>query len=329
MPERVLAAAIYASPTLVPVSSFSERHAPLPRALGPEIPSGVRRAIASWFREQGVETEDVRRRFFQRRGYGSVDDVAGDIRDRWDEIQSALFYSDLEEDRAVARWSDGDRRRSAATVVSPYHVPAALYLDYLEEAIAKYARDRAIVEVEYADGDEDPFIAPVRYVNGVFAARRIAYRFDDNGRAQWHGDAGAYAEVVRPALDALGDARLAGCLQEFEASLGHLRAGTPKDREDAIEEAGKAVESAMKVVLDECGVPRPERETAEPLWQAIRDGGIVETSTHDAIVSTSRLRNEWGGHGQGGEVREIPDGIPELAVQASAAAIAYLASLLP
>jgi hypothetical protein len=64
------------------------------------------------------------------------------------------------------------------------------------------------------------------------------------------------------------------------------------------------------------------------LWNLLRDNGIVPPKTKDAILSTSRLRNEYGGHGQGQQVREIPDGIPELAVRNAASAIAYLGSLL-
>ena len=55
--------------------SFSDRHAPPRRPLGPAIPAGVRRAIDSWFaeQEQDVDPEDVRRRVFQRAGYGDAD----------------------------------------------------------------------------------------------------------------------------------------------------------------------------------------------------------------------------------------------------------------
>jgi hypothetical protein len=127
----------------------------------------------------------------------------------------------------------------------------------------------------------------------------------------------------------LEDSRLDGCRQEFEAALGHLRSGTPKDYEDAIEEAGKAVESAMKVALDAHSVVRSGSETAEPLWNLLRDSGITAPKTKDAILSTSRVRNEYGGHGQGQHVRQIPGGITELAVRAAASAIAYLGSLLP
>jgi hypothetical protein len=128
-----------------------------------------------------------------------------------------------------------------------------------------------VTDPAYIEYQEDPYVAAVRFVNDLFAARGMAYRLDENGRAHWHGDEGAYIEVIRPALDALGDVRLAGARQEFEAALGQLRAGTPKDDEGAIEESGKAVESAMKVVLDERGYKRIGNESSEKLWQALRD----------------------------------------------------------
>jgi hypothetical protein len=266
------------------MSSFTERHGPPPRPLGPEIPSGVRYAIASWFAERNIEPEDVRRRFFQKHGYGIINDVGHDVRDRWGEDALGLFYRDL---RADPRGKQ--RGHDEANALSPFHVPAPLYLDYLEEAIEMFG------DIPVEDGFGIPtvgvIVEPVHYLNDLFAARRIAYRFDENGRAQWHGDEGTYSEVVRPALDALDDARLAGCREEFEAALGHLRAGTAKDREDAIEEAGKAVESAMKVVIDNRGLARPSRKGAESLWQAFRDGDVIETPTHHAILATAQLRN--------------------------------------
>jgi hypothetical protein len=275
-----------------------------------------------------VDAQEIRLLWFQRAGYGDAVNVGEDVRDRWGEDAQALLARDLKEDSEILSYPDERNQRAAWTADVYLHVPTPLYLDYLELAIEKYARDRVLVQVDYVEFIDDPLVAPVQYLNDLFATRRIHYRFDENGRARWHGDEGAYGEVIRPALDALDDDRLAGSRQEFEYALGHLRAGTPKDLEDAIEEAGKAVESAMGVVLDAHGIDAPVR-TAERLWQALRDGGIVETPTHHAIVSTSRLRNEWGGHGQGAEIREIPAGIPALAVRSAAATLAYLAELLP
>jgi hypothetical protein len=311
------------------VASFSQEHAPPPRPLGPEIPAGVRRAITSWFAERGVDSQEIRLLWFQRAGYGSAADVSVDVRDRWGEDAQALMARDLEDDVDILRYPDPRNQLEAVAGAVYRHVPAPLYLDYLELAIEKYARDRALVEIEYADIIEDPFVAPVRYLNELFATRRIEYRFDETGRARWHGDEGAYGEIIRPALDALDDGRLAGPRQEFESAMGHLRAGTPKDLEDAIEEAGKAVESAMKVLLAEREISHSGDETAEPLWNLLREGSVVPPKTKDAVLSTSRLRNEYGGHGQGKEIRDIPAGIPALTVRSAAATITYLAGLLP
>jgi hypothetical protein len=84
----------------------------------------------------------------------------------------------------------------------------------------------------------------------------------------------------------------------------------------------------MKVVLDNRGITRVGNETAQPLWNLLRDKRIVPPKTRDAILSASRIRNEYGGHGQGGQVRTIPDGVPELAVRAAAAALSYLGGRL-
>lgn len=176
--------------------------------------------------------------------------------DRWGRETAAALRSDLEEDPFVVRWNEGATRQAAATKVIDRHVPVALYLDYVENAIELYVRGRAVGDAEYIEFTDDPYVTSTTYLNDLFATRRIGYRFDESGKAEWHGDEGVYRDVVRPALDALDDSRLAGCRQEFEAALGHLRSGTPKDHEDAIEEAGKAVESALKVVLDTRSIPR-------------------------------------------------------------------------
>jgi len=125
------------------VASFSQRHAPPPPPLGPEIPAGVRTAIAAWFRERGVREADARARFFQKFGYGSLDDIGDDIRARWGEEAYDKFYADLHDDPAVARWHHAVRQRQAAETVASRHLPAPLYLDYLECALDKHVEAHA------------------------------------------------------------------------------------------------------------------------------------------------------------------------------------------
>lgn len=261
----------------------------------------------------------------QRFGYGDVDDFARDVGDRWGDHRAHRFYADLEEDPAVAMWHHGDRRRSAAAGVVFIHAPEPLFLDYAEALTEAYARGPGNADFESMP---NPRTLPVSYLNELFRTRAIDYRFNDDGRAEWHGDQGARETVVGPALDALADHRLDACRDEFEAALHHLRRGTPKDREDAIEEAAKAVESAMKVVLADRLVARTGTETAEPLRNLLRENGIVPPKTKDAILGASRLRNEYGAHGAGEQARVTPESIESLAVQTAAAAVVYLAARL-
>jgi hypothetical protein len=250
--------------------------------------------------------------------WGNFQDVAEDISERLGKEDADEFLA------AMNAHFSRDRHRQVAVSGVDYSaepalmaVPAPFFLDALELAVGAESGH----SFRYDD-------ASLREINRVFSVRGVSFRFTSAG-AEWHGDEGAYEEVIRPALDALQDPRLSGCRHEFDAALRHLRAGTLKDQEDAIEEAGKAVESAMKVVLQEHGVTLTGKETAQPLWNLLRDNQIVPPKSQDAILGTSRLRNEYGGHGQGGAVRQIPAGIAELATRSAATAVAYLAERLP
>ena len=124
--------------------------------------------------------------------------------------------------------------------------------------------------------------------------------------------------VVEPALDALSDPRLAGARSKFEAALSHLRSGTLKDREDAVEEAAKSVESAINVLISETGTLLTNSATAQNMFGALKAGGIVPAYTEAALLGAARSRNKIGGHGAGAQARRID--IDEATITVSAAA---------
>ena len=163
-------------------------------------------------------------------------------------------------------------------------IPAPWFLSAAEYAVAlnsRYGIDPALV-------DE---------INATFQKIGASYRFSYSGQAEWHGDTGVYEHVLTPALDALSDPRLAGCASEFHAALSHLTAGTAKDREDAVEESGKAVESAMKVLLDARSVSRKGNEAAFLLFELLVNNGLCPREADNALLGAARLRNNLGGHG--------------------------------
>ena len=284
---------------------------------GPYIPDGVRKALLSWFAQNGVTPTTLWENLIARETYGTWNEMEADIRARFGDEEGDFFGE------AMAAHRERERHRM---VVPPRHInsdaepallaiPAGLFLDVLESGVSTLGG-----AMQYSAVNE---------INRVFTKRGVTYRFGFNGRAEWHGDQGAYEQLLRPALDALVDARLAGCQSEFHAAMEHLRKATPKDYEDAIEEAGKAVESAMKVLLDERGIVRTGKETATPLFEKLRDSGIVEAEADNVVLGAARVRNQWGGHGSGAAPRDPPADLAELSVRAAAVAIVFLSGRLP
>lgn len=123
-------------------------------------------------------------------------------------------------------------------------------------------------------------------------------------------------------------ARLAGSRGEFDAAMTNLRRGTEQNRREAVTNAGRSVESAMKMLLDAHKVPRPKHENARPLWDELWKASVVAEKSDFAILAAPNLATTHGRHGVGQPV-DVPQGVPELAVQSAAAAISYLANLFP
>lgn len=164
-----------------------------------------------------------------------------------------------------------------------------------------------------------------RYSRGAACLTRL----DRQLELQFHGDPGERELVLAPALIALSDPRLAGARSGFEDALTTLGAGRPKDVGDAVEESRKAVESAMKVLVDESHLGRAGRETTEPLINTLIAGGVVEPQTGDLLRAVARIANAQASHGAGAVVRQVPDELAAAAVSAAATAITFLAAACP
>jgi hypothetical protein len=295
--------------------TFSERNVAPRTPTGPDIPDGVRVSLLAWFnRENGTTPTHLWTTLCQREGYGDFTEIEDDLRERFGDEDANAFMARIRD-----HWAR-DRGRMTAMPGVDYNaepalkaIPPALFLDVLEYALQNsYA---------YLQGIEE--------INRIFSKRGVFYRFNYSREAEWHGDQGLHEALLRPALDVLTDPRLIGVASEFGAALRHLRAGAVKDREDAIEEAAKAVESVMKVTCDVRAIARSGKETATPLFEKLRDGGIVEAEADSAVLAAARIRNQWGGHGSGGQPRDPPQELAELAVRVAATAIVFFGSRLP
>lgn len=165
---------------------------------------------------------------------------------------------------------------------------------------------------------------PSERITAVCRARGAPWRFTD-GRFEWVGDELVEQEVLRPALSALQDQRFAGGVKsEFEAARDELRQGHPNALKQAIVEAGSAVESAMKVVLDDHSVPYSPKDTAQKLFDALVSAGIVPKYMERAVLGAATPRNKTAGHGAGATAHAVATDEAEAVVTSAASAIGYL-----
>jgi hypothetical protein len=298
--------------------SFTERNLPPRTPAGPKISDGVRTSILATLMEGGVSPTSLWTALQRRQGYRHAEETREDIDERFSSAQAIEFEEAMKVAIEAVR-----RRRSKMPRVdylaepALLAVPEGLFLDAVELGLA--------VIGPYPGGNPH-----VREINALFERRGIYFRFNEWGHALWVGDPGTYAEVVAPALDVLGDARLAVARQEFEDALGALRRGGRIGEKNAIRDASNAVETSMKALLDAHGLPRSGTEAADALWDALYAGGVVAEKTKEQVCGPCHIGNRYGRHGPDPNAGDPPPaGVAALAVQAAAAAITYLASLLP
>lgn len=165
------------------------------------------------------------------------------------------------------------------------------------------------------------------HANKVFAKYGLLYGVK-NGTIVWHGDAVLRDTVMEPVLDALDDPRLSGARAEFVEARAALRVGTPDKLRDATHEAGNAVEAVLHALIGAHGVNPPRARTAAPLFNALRDQGVIPASFESVVMAAPLLRNAQGGHTQGPVVTGADRGIAEAAVGAAAVAITALVRYL-
>lgn len=166
-------------------------------------------------------------------------------------------------------------------------------------------------------------------ITAICRARGVPWAFSGSG-FQWIGDADVDQYLVIPAVTAVNDPRFAGGVRsEFESARAALRVGTPQGRKQAIHEAGCAVESAMKVVLDQHAVSYEPTSTAHPLFKHLVDADIVPRRLERLVLAASTPRNKTAGHGAGAIAHNPEQAEAESVVASAAGAISYLRSRLP
>lgn len=238
-----------------------------------------------------------------------------------------------------AVWGPGIRRM-CEDAVSQAEANAEFSLDFKRGAEPKQAGAHALL---MAMPEPDFRLAVDNTARAALATDKLAPRITQVCRArgapwsyvadagfQWVGDEVVERELLRPAVAVLNDPRFAGGVRsEFESARNELRTGTAVARKHAVYECGCAVESAMKVLLDEREIAYDAHDTAQKLFEHLVAAGLVPHYMERTVLAPAVPRNKTAAHGAGAISHSVSIEQAEAIVAATAGSIAYLGKLLP
>ena len=302
-----------------------------PRPPAGALTDAVRSAILAEAHRRGLQAPDVLAFHAEADYHADVRHVLADVERRyalpagsfaWNTARHRFFTITLEPPPNF--WAIVEQKIFSDEGAGPIllELPETEFLTVIENTLKIALRNGRLQAQAVADLYE--------YVGGALRAHGTPYRAAGGDWGfEWVGDPTQHELTVQPALLALADPRVAGARAEFEEALDKRRGGTPKDLEDAVDEAAKAIESVLQVLIAELGVTPPRRKQLTPLFESLVGAKKIPGYVDKLVAAASGPRNHMASHGQGGAVREVPEELADASIAAAATAITFLAHYLP
>lgn len=265
----------------------------------------------------GLDGQKVVGAFFMDR-YGGFDDYFAAVESVWGEsvsyrLRQAASQAAAEADIGFELMSRREPDAAAAR---------ALLLRMPEPDFRLAVTDA----LRYANRMEDA----AERITQVCRNRGAPWAFSPTDGFEYTGEENVERDLTRPALAAVNRAEFSGGVRtHYNSARDELAVGKPTALSQALVEAGSAVESAMKVVLDARGVPYGKRDAAKKLFEALATANIVDRDMENLVLVAMTPRNKRGGHGAGAQAHAVSPEEAQAVVAGAGGAIAYLATLLP
>lgn len=166
-------------------------------------------------------------------------------------------------------------------------------------------------------------------LNVRFREHGLGYQFE-NGQIVRIDSQVVHAEIMKPALQFLSSNIYKGANDEFLSAHAHYRAGENKA---CLVDCLKAFESVMKAICIKRGWQfDPHKDTARNLIGIMLNQGLIPAymeSFQAALRNVLEgglptLRNKEAGHGQGDEIKVVPDSYVSYALHLTASNILFL-----
>lgn len=204
-------------------------------------------------------------------------------------------------------------------------------IDYLFYLIDKLLRTRT-PKYEYDYDANRAVNNAITELNYRFKQHNLGYEFVSS-QIITLDNTFLHKTVVKPVLKLLFEEGFEGAEDEIRSAYEKRRKG---DNKNAILEAGKAFESAMKIICDKNGYSYDkEKDTAQKLI-AILEKNQFYPSYMSAHLNNLRVtletglpvvRNKVAGHGQGNQIVTVPDEFADYALHLAATNILFLVKL--
>lgn len=232
------------------------------------------------------------------------------VRQLWDTFRQAGAYSEfcafLENEKSVDRVLDA----------------VELGCRCIERITSKYNF------AERSDASERATEA-IEKINMRFGEHGIGYRYENSEIIRIDSTV-LHSQIVKPALSLLAYPGFEPASQEFLSALEHHRHGREAE---ALNEALKALESAMKIICEQAQwAYRKDTDTAKNLIDICFSNGLLPKfwqnhmsglrQTLESGVPTAR--NKLAGHGQGVNPTVIPPHLAAYVLHQTAASIVFL-----
>lgn len=165
-------------------------------------------------------------------------------------------------------------------------------------------------------------------LNGRLKEHGVGYRYQGGILVRIDSEL-LHSEATVPAIRLLHEEGFEGPLQEFMSAHDHYRKGETKD---ANVDALNALESTLKTICDKRKWKRPATANGADLVRIVVKKGLIpaelqghfEHLTKAMASGLPPVRHNYGGHGQGAEVKVVADHLAAYSLHLMAANIVLL-----
>ncbi|WP_216325523.1 STM4504/CBY_0614 family protein [Deinococcus aestuarii] len=168
----------------------------------------------------------------------------------------------------------------------------------------------------------------VEELNIRFRESGYGYQFEDNSFIPIDSTF-THVSAVKPAILLMNNLEFKGALDEFLSAFDAYKSG---NQSECIRLCGNSIESVLKQIIVSKNWTMANKLGTSHLLDAVADAGLIEASLkshYTSLFSMTKsgvptIRNNVGGHGQGIEVKRVPDYMARYVVNMTAATILFL-----